>query len=443
MPEININNLRGIARILFDKVTSGAGQESFFELKNLQAWAVDVKTRIHFVDAIETIVQQLPGFRRQSENMRDILLSDLVMIGEIPSPTFGEEARIRFIVNRFCELGLQSCSIDEKGNGTGMIPGSEGERTIVLVAHADTFVANTRDQTIEVTTDRLIGPFVGDNSIALAALTTLPVLLEKLGLKLKSNVLLLASTRVLGRGNLEGTRFFVANSSVPIHAGLCLESVQLGRLNYTCIGMFRAEIHCRLPKDYNWAHFGTTGSIIPMSDVVNRISRIPLSRRPLSTIVMGSINGGLTYNNIARETVLKIEVRSESSESLNQIKQQIEDVVQEVSAQSGTQVTLDVFTRREPGGIDIAHPLVRNAKSIITALGLQPMIYPTTSQLAALRDAGIPSLTLGLTTGERRNELDEIDEAVAVAPLFSGMAQLVGMLLSMDEGVGNANRPMV
>ena len=395
------------------------------------------------VDPIEQIVQQLPGFRNTAENIRDILLSDLVMIGEIPSPTFNEEARIRFIVNRFCELGLQSCSIDEKGNGTGVIPGSEGERTLLLVAHADTFVANTRDQSIEVMTDRLIGPFVGDNSIALAALTALPVLLEKLGLKLKSNILLLASTRVLGRGNLEGPRFFVANSSVPIHAGLCLEGVQLGRLNYACIGMFRGEVHCRLPKDYNWAHYGTTGSIIPMSDVVNRISRIPLSRRPLSTIVMGAINGGLTYNNIARETVLKLEVRSEEKEALGQIKQQIEDIVQEVSAQSGTQVTLDVFTQREPGGIDIAHPLVRNAKSILTTLGLQPMIYPTTSQLTALRDAGIPGLTLGLTTGERKNELDEIDEAVAIAPMFSGMAQLIGMLCSMDDGVGHANKPVV
>ncbi len=381
----------------------------------------------------EQIIKELPRLVAGAEGMRDLLLADVVMIGEILSPTFGEQERIRFIGNRFAEYGLQACALDEKGNGSAVLPGAEGRRNLLVAAHADTIVAAERDQVIEVAADRLIGPFVGDNCLALAALTTLPALLERLQIRLRSNLVLLASTRALGRGNLDGLRFFLANSGTAFRAGLCLESVQLGRLNYQCIGMLRGEIVCRLPDDYDWAQYGSTGTIIPMGEVINRISRIPLPQRPLTSLVMGTIHGGIAHNNIARETRLGFEVRSEALETLQQIREQIDDIVEELSAQTGKRITLDILAQRAPGGMDIAHPLVRSGRAILQALGLQPMLYPTTSQMAAMRDAQIPALTLGISRGERRHELDEIDESVELGPIPAGLAQLVGLLLAMDE----------
>ena len=73
-------------------------------------------------------------------------------------------------------------------------------------------------------------------------MVSLPTLFEKLQIRLKSNLVFMAAVKSLGRGNLEGLKYFLANSSLPIHAGLCLEGVQLGRLNYSCLGMFRGEI---------------------------------------------------------------------------------------------------------------------------------------------------------------------------------------------------------
>ena len=130
---------------------------------------------------------------------------------------------------------------------------------------------------------------------------------------------------------------------------LCLEGVQLGRLNYSCLGMLRGEVTVRLPDNYDWAQFGATGSIIPMNDVINRINKIALPRRPLTSIVLGSLEGGLTYSNIARETTLRFEVRSESAEILDQTGRQIGDIAQEVAAQSGVGVDIDLFARRQPG----------------------------------------------------------------------------------------------
>ena len=212
---------------------------------------------------MDRIVESLPRLRELAAGMQEIILANLVMIGEVPAPTWEEEKRIEVILQRLNECGLQNCSTDEKGNGFGVLFGEQAKQNILISAHADTFVSDVVDQTIEVGKDRLVGPFVGDNSLALAAMVSLPALLDRLQVRLKSNLILMAAVKSLGRGNLEGLKYFLANTSMPIHSGICLEGVQLSRLNYSCLGMFRGEIECRLPEDYNWAQFGASGAIIP------------------------------------------------------------------------------------------------------------------------------------------------------------------------------------
>ncbi len=385
-------------------------------------------------NSIQPIVEQAPRFRQVADELRETMLANLVMIGEIPAPTFQEDARVQYILQRFTECGMEQCSSDEQGNGMACLAGTEPSRTILLTAPADTFVEDKEDVSIEVRQDRVAGPFVGDNSIALAALATLPTLLERLGIRLKANLVFLASAKTLNRGNLEGLRFFLSNTAWPIHYGLCVESVQLGRLNHNCLGMRRGEIVCCLPDDYNWMQFGKNGSIIPINEVITQISQIPLPQRPLTSIVLGSIEGGISYHNIARETTLRFEMRSEDPAILNRLEEQIHEIVMSVASRTGLEVSLDIFTRREPGGIPISHPLVRVSRAMLEKLGITPMIYSTTSALSAFSVQKIPAVTLGITTGERSSDLDEIKEWAGIAPMSAGLAQLVGVLLAMDGG---------
>ena len=360
---------------------------------------------------INKLLKELPRFRKEAEGMRDILLANLVMLGEIPAPTFHEDARIEMLMRRFSECGLHNCSTDEKGNAFGVLPGTKGKRNIVIATNADTLIQEDVNPSVEIREKQVTGPFVGDNSIALSALVSLPILMEKLGIELESNLILTGFAQSLGRGNLEGLRFFLKNSAVPLHSGISFESVQLGRLNYSCLGMLRGEIRVRLPEDYNWVQFGSTGSIIPMNDVISKISKIPLPHRPMTSLVIGSIHGGISYHNIARQVTLGFEARSESEKILKEIEQQVVDIVEGVAASSGVLAKLNVFARREAGGIDISHPLVRNARVILDALKIKPMMYPTTSALSAFLDTRVPAITLGCTTADRRDELAEIGRA--------------------------------
>ncbi len=378
------------------------------------------------------IRSQLEVYRNAAESIREILLANAVMIGEFPAPTFHEDQRVRFIEDRFSECGLQNCSTDEVGNGFGILNGEAGERQILLIAHADTIFSEKTDHTISLLADRMIGPGVGDNSLGLAVLASLPILLERLDIRLKSNVILMAASRSLGRGNLEGLRFFLDNNKLPISSALCVEGVKLGRLSYSSIGMLRGEIEVRVPEMYDWTRFGAAGAIITLNDVINKINRIPLPKRPKTSIVLGSIEGGASFNNIATHSLLRFEIRSESAEVVHDIHEEIRDRITEMSLETAAEVSLDIVARREPGGIDFRHPLVHRSREILKALHIEPRVAPSTSELSELIRHKIPAITLGLTTGAH---LNHTNEEVLIEPIFTGIAQLLGMLIAMDEGL--------
>lgn len=384
--------------------------------------------------AMSELIESLPRMKNKLKGLRDTLLTNLVMLGEIPSPTFREQQRRRFLIDRFTQYQLQNCSTDEVGNGLGIIPGETGDRNILIVAHLDTVFDESTDHTISIEPKRVKGPAVGDNSLGVAALATLPAMLKELDLSFNSNLILMGSTRSLGHGNIEGARFFLENTDMPIQAGVCVEGVKIGRLSHTSIGMARCEITYRLPEEYDWTRFGAVGSIVTINELINRILEIPVPRRPKTSIVLGSIKGGQSFNTIATDAQLRFEIRSESDEMVKELLQQIEDIAAEVSSHNGSEVEIQILAQRKPGGISFSHPLASNARMIMNSLGIKPRVTPSTSELSAFIDKGIPALTLGITNGENFNKADE---SIEIEPIYNGLAQLLGLLIAIDRGYCN------
>ncbi|MFO7845933.1 MAG: M20/M25/M40 family metallo-hydrolase [Balneolaceae bacterium] len=381
--------------------------------------------------SLQTITGSLAELQEDLVQFREILLANLVMIGEIPAPTFGEERKIEFLLNRFNEAGLSESSIDDCGNGIGVLEGSEGNGAILVNAHSDTVFSSKTDHTMQVNADHISGPGVADNSMGIGVLATLPYILQELDITLKHDLVLLGGVKSLGRGDLEGIRFFLDNNTFDIKHALCIEGVELGRLSYTSIGMLRGEITCKVPETYDWSRFGDASAILTLNEVINKINDMRLPKRPRTSVVMGSVSGGSSFNTIAKEATLGFEVRSESEKVVTDVGKTIQDIVMEVSSKTGDEVELDVFAHRRPGGIPYAHPLNECARSIMKELDIEPRLAPSTSELAALIDKKIPSLTLGITTGDR---LHKMDESVKIDPIYKGLAQIIGTLIATDGG---------
>lgn len=380
---------------------------------------------------MDAILEKLPYYQKSMLEVRELVLANLLMVGEIPAPTFGEATRIEFLCNRFSECGLHNCCTDEAGNGTGVLPGTEGQRTILLVAHSDTVFPDTVDHTMSVQNDRVVGPGVGDNSLGVATLASVPTLLQHLGIQLKSNLLFMGAARSLGLGDLEGIKFFLSNTDLSIDTAVCVEGMQLGRLSYTSIGMIRGEITCTVPEEFDWTRMGASGAIVTLNEIITKINAIPLPKRPVTTIVLGSVSGGTSYNTVANHAKLRFEVRSESQEMVDAIRSHMEDIAAEMNFRSGANVEFRIVAQRNPGGIAFTHPLIHNTRKIMDALNVQPQITPSTSELSALIASGVPALTLGITSGERHNQQEE---TVMIEPIFKGLTGLIGLLLAIDGG---------
>ena len=380
---------------------------------------------------INDLLNGVISIRDQVKDLREILLANLVMMGEIPAPTFGEEGRIRFFLDRFTEAGLDSISTDEVGNAFGFVRGSEGEKTILVAAHTDTVFNTAVDHTVRVESKRIFGAGVADNSLGCAVVASIPQILQHLGIKPKHNLLLMGVTRSLGRGDLAGIRFFLNNSKVPIDYGLFVEGAQLGRLSYSSMGMLRGEIHCTIPDEYDWTLFESSGAINILNEVITKMLAIPLPTKPKTTITFGFVNSGNSYNSVPTSGSLHFEVRSEQAGMVGELQNRLEEIADEVASNSQTEVRLEVIARRRPGGIEFSHPLTKVSKRIQESLGVTPKIEPSVGELSALIDKEVPGITIGITSA---SQMHSLKENIAIEPIFSGLAQLVGIIQAMDGG---------
>lgn len=384
----------------------------------------------------DPILQAVPLYRDRLKAMKACILADAVMLGEIPAPTFGEERLVRFLKDRFTENGLDSISDDEAGNAIGLLPGKTGKRTLLVAAHIDKIWESGVDHTVTVAADRLMGPGVADNAMGVTALTALPGILEELKIQLDANLIFLGASRSMGRGDLGGLSFFLNNSQYPIHSGICLEGVQLGRLSYSSLGMNRGEIHIESQVGADWESWSLSGAIPCMNWIIQQILGIETPEVPKTSIILGSVQAGTTYGSPPDQALLRFEVRSEEPGMVARIRERIEEFVDQINAEHQTRAELQIIARRRPGSIGFSHPLVKGTREVMAQLGIQPTVAPSISELSALLDKNIPSLTLGITTGSNKHNFNE---SIEIEPMYAGFAQLVAVLQLIDKGICDGN----
>jgi acetylornithine deacetylase/succinyl-diaminopimelate desuccinylase-like protein len=365
--------------------------------------------------------------------LREILFANVVMAGEIPAPTGYERRITRFLSDRFTECGLDNISLDQAGNVAGVISGKTGRRDLLVAAHVDKIWAESEDHTVSVGVGVMSGRGLADNSLGVAVLATLPLILDELGIELDANLVLLGTTRSFGRGDLRGMRFFLENSAREIDSALCLEGIDLGRLSFSSLGMARGEIVVELtcPHNEETSNEAASGVIATLSEIIGAMLEINRRDCPDTRILIGSIESGSGYSVPPGRGLVRFEIRSLEADRVAAVEEELVQLIGRFSGREGAKVGIEIIARRSPGNLGIDHPLVREAAGILKILGVESRIEPSVSELAALLDRRIPSLTLGLTKGENRHSPEE---SILLDPIFDGLAQLVSTLEFMDRG---------
>ncbi|MCP4589263.1 MAG: peptidase [bacterium] len=375
--------------------------------------------------------EQIRGLPEALLPMRERLLANLVMIAQIPAPGGEEGQRVRFLLDRLTEAGVGDASVDEVGNAVGRLHGKTGSRNILLVSHLDTIFPANLDHNVSVEADRIIGPGVGDNALGAAIVFMIPAVLEHLGIELDSNVILLGSIGSLGRGNHVGIRFFLDHVTEKVACGICVEGMQLGRLNYFSIGTARGDVTCHVRPEPSRS-YGSESALVVLNHIINRILGISIPNRPYTVIRMGKMRVGVAYDVEPDHGELGLEIVSHSDEMIDQIHRQIEDIVSEMSARHAVEAHLDLFFKTQAGGIPFSHPLVKSVLGVMQSLGIEPDQGHSPSELSELIARGIPAVTLGITRGVRGRRRSP--DYVLIDPILTGVAQLLGAILAIDKG---------
>jgi len=392
------------------------------------AWAPNLSE-----DDMEQYLDLLPAFADQIRKIREIIISNIVLLGQVPAPTFHEKRRAECLVERFADFQVDECIIDNFGNPISIIRGASPERqSVFIVAHIDTFSHVEADHSYEVTDKLISGIGVSDNSAAVGVLASLPDVFKQLGLAFKSDIVLAAPTQSLGKGNLNGIRHLLKNWQAPIRAGICVETVKLGRLNYYSDGMIRGEINCSIASESKWGQHHPPNAILVINEVINEILELRLPQKPRTKIVIGRITGGFNHGKDAYNAQIGFEIRSDADSMVTALYGDIQDIVDGVNNAYAVELKLNRISNLNATHLAFGHPLVKCASKILHRMRLEIVSEPSETALSIFLQRNIPAITLGLTNGANYHQEDSMIE---IDPLFKGIAQVAALVMAVDNGV--------
>jgi metal-dependent amidase/aminoacylase/carboxypeptidase family protein len=209
--------------------------------------------------------------------------------------------------------------------------------------------------------------------------------------------------------------------------------MQLGRVNYFSIGTARADVTCAVrPMLEPSRSYGSESALVVLNHIINRILGISTPSRPYTVIKMGKMSAGVSYDLEPDHAELGLEIVSHSDEMIEQICSRINDIVAEMSARHAVDARCDVFFATQAGGIPFAHPLVRSVLEVLEQLDIEPDQGHSPSELSELITRNIPAVTLGITRGSKTRKKEP--SYVLIDPILTGVAQLIGVLMAIDEG---------
>ena len=347
-----------------------------------------------------------------------------VQLSAIPAPPMQEAARAAIVAEWWSSKGLTPTT-DEVGNVWARLREGPGE-ALIICAHMDmVFDADVPHGAVR-DGDQLLGPGVGDDTVALAALTMLDELLpDDLG-----ETWILATVGEEGLGNLAGIRSALDNPRASIGAVVALEGNYLGRVVRVGVGSVRWRLTLTGPGGHAWEAAHEHSAVHETGRVIGALDSLTDSAQTAGrwTLNVGTVTGGEAINARAARAVTEIDIRADDPDTLRWLELEAMRVIEDTSR---VEISVDVIGQRPAGSIPASHPMVAAAERALAGVGIEPVVGAASTDANAAYARGIPAITIGITTGGREHTLDEW---ISVPPIAAGMSALVSTITELGRG---------
>jgi tripeptide aminopeptidase len=344
-------------------------------------------------------------------------------IVRIPAPSFGEQARAAWFLDRFHQLGLQNPHIDAAGNVLAELsaathtPQPDNAPVILLSAHLDTvFPANTPTEPTEQDT-RILAPGACDNAAGLSALLGLAAALRHAELAPAVPILFAANVGEEGEGDLRGMRhLFSASPYAPrIAAALALEGSGTSAVVTRALASRRFRVTVTGPGGHAWTDAGAPNPILILARALLALEALPslapAPHSPRTTLNIGQISGGTSINSIPESASASIDLRSTDPAELYSAEQALRSTLEHwvldvppsnlrVPQQSRPPASLptliiDIIGDRPGGCLPDDSPLLTTLRAVDRHLNLrtEPGLGSTDANIPL--SLGVPAIAIG------------------------------------------------
>ncbi len=355
------------------------------------------------------VLQDDPGIRAARDHILatdDRTLRDQAALTEIPSPTFGEEARGLRMAELLEEAGLPTVSVDQVGNVIGVRPGLETGNPVVLAAHLDTVFPAGTDLTVREEDGVLRAPGISDDGRGLAALLAVARALCQTEISTRRPLLFVGTVGEEGNGDLRGVRHIFREGG-PAHdasAFISLDGAGTRTIVHRGLGARRFRIALRGRGGHSWTDWGTPNPIHALGRAIGALAAWPPPTQPTLSLTVSRFGGGTSVNTIPVEAWAELDVRSESDQHLEVAEERIRAAVDRSVGEENAgstddshhlDVQITMIGLRPAGATATESPLVEAAIAATRALDVEPKLMASSTDANLPMSLGIPAITLG------------------------------------------------
>ena len=361
----------------------------------------------------------MPRRRPTPDPALDDLVALTLELAASPAPTGDEAARGRAVLRLLEDAGMHA-AVDDVGNVVARLPDADpGRPATVVSAHLDTVFGAGVALEPRRQGDRLIGPGIGDNTVAVAALVVLARELASGALPGGDGVVLAATVGEEGLGDLRGAKHLLR--TVAASSYVSLEGHLLDELVVGGIGSIRLRAAYSGPGGHSWGDRDAPSAVHAMLAAgAEALEAVPPGRH----VNLGVASGGSTVNAIAADAELLVDLRDEDENRLERTTRLVEAALSRVPA--GITARVERIGHRPAGRTPVAEPLVRAVRAARADAGLRPAREDVGStECNAAFPLGVPTVCIGLTRGA---DMHRESEWIAVQPLSDGLAAARALL---------------
>jgi acetylornithine deacetylase/succinyl-diaminopimelate desuccinylase-like protein len=356
------------------------------------------------------------------------LIQHTLAIQAVPAPTFQEHERAALMQRIAAAAHLKDVDVDRAGNVLGRVPGTGDASPVVVSAHLDSVFTREEVTPARRSGSQLVGPGVGDNAVALAALAELAE--ELPSHELPADVWLVANVCEEGLGNLLGMQHIVERFGDRVAGYVVLEGMALGHIYHRGLPIRRYRVEAFGEGGHSWIHAGRPSATHQLIDVGQAILNLAIPETPRSTLNIGRIVGGTSINSIAAAAAMEIDMRSEDPRILDRWIENVESIIKSRST-GNMRFTMEAIGHRPGGGIPSAHPLVQAAAaSYRSVFSAEPALECGSTDASLPLRVGLPAVCVGVTHG---GEAHTSHEFIAIDPIPHGYEALLNLVLAIGR----------